>query len=134
MGSVQSFEHAGDPMARQYDRKPCWCSCLLDAVEPRQFNAQDVLVHEQQRALGLVLRGRCYMLLDRQMRKECLDLRRGHRVRVPLAMEKDEAFNPVDVGLFGAQAVMFEANAIANAIEEAGRGRMIHIESSLRRP
>src|SRR6266513_2069282 len=35
-----------------------------------------------------------------------------------LAMEKDEALNPIDVGLFGANAVMFDPNGIAHLVEQ----------------
>jgi hypothetical protein len=37
-----------------------------------------------------------------------------------LAMEADEALDPVDVGLFGADAVGFEAELLADAIESVG--------------
>jgi hypothetical protein len=32
--------------------------------------------------------------------------------RVPLALEMDEAFNPVEVNVLGAQAVVFDADDI----------------------
>ena len=49
------------------------------------------------------------------MPKVGLDLR-----RVSLAMEMDEAFNPVEVSLLDAQAVAFDADAGADVIEETG--------------
>jgi len=48
-------------------------------------------------------------------------------------MEMDEAFNPVEVRLLGARAVVFEADAVADAIEGRGR-RVIHFMSIVRRP
>ena len=40
---------------------------------------------------------------------------------VPLAMEMDEAFNPVEMGLLGARAVGFDADEVADAIEQKHR-------------
>lgn len=37
---------------------------------------------------------------------------------MPLAVKKNEAPDPVDVGLFGAQAVMLDAAALAHLIEK----------------
>ena len=74
------------------------------------------------------------MQFHREVRQENLHLERCHLFRVPLAMEMDEAFNPVQVSFLGAQAVVFEADAIADAIEEAGRGRMIHFTLTFRLP
>ena len=133
-GSMQTVEHTGDLVTRQHHGKPSRRLGLLDVVEPRQLDAQHVLAHERQRALGLILRRRRHPLLHRQVRQECLDLGRRHRVGVPLAMEKGEAFNPIKVGLLGAQAVVFEADAVADAIEEPGRARMIHFTSTFRQP
>jgi hypothetical protein len=42
-----------------------------------------------------------------------LDLR-----RVALATQRDEALNPVKIGLLGARAVGFDADAVADVIEE----------------
>ena len=35
-------------------------------------------------------------------------------------MEMDEAFNPIEVTLLGARAVVFDADAVADAIEVTG--------------
>jgi hypothetical protein len=44
---------------------------------------------------------------------------------VTLAMEEDEAFNPVAIRLLGTDAVVLEANARANEIEQARCRRRI---------
>jgi hypothetical protein len=36
-------------------------------------------------------------------------------------MEIDEAFNPVEIGLLGARAVVFDADEVAGAIEQKHR-------------
>ena len=47
------------------------------------------------------------------MPKVGLDLR-----RVALATERDEAFNPVKNGLLGARGIGFDADVVADVIEE----------------
>jgi hypothetical protein len=37
---------------------------------------------------------------------------------MPLAMEKDEALDPVAIGVFGTQAQMAKARDIANLVEQ----------------
>jgi hypothetical protein len=56
------------------------------------------------------------------MREERFDFRRTHFPRMPTAVEEHEATNPLDIGLLGAQAVVLEANAVADAVEEARSG------------
>jgi hypothetical protein len=51
-----------------------------------------------------------------------LDFDGPHARRVPLAAEKNEAFNPIQIGLFGAQTVVLHANRVADLIEQAKRG------------
>ena len=60
--------------------------------------------------------------VDRQVRQERLDLRRPERLRVALAVEKDEAFNPVDIRLLGPDAVVPEADLVADAVQQAWEG------------
>jgi hypothetical protein len=50
---------------------------------------------------------------------------------MPLAIEMDEAFNPVELSLLDAQAVVFDADAVADAIEETGEtSAPFHIDLS----
>ena len=51
-----------------------------------------------------------------------------------LAVDDNKAPNPFAMSLLGEQAVVFEADAIADAIEETGRGRMIHFTLTFRLP
>jgi hypothetical protein len=53
-----------------------------------------------------------------QIGQERLDLGRAERSRVPLAVEKDEAFNPLDIRLLGPDAVMLEPDLVAHASEQ----------------
>jgi hypothetical protein len=42
---------------------------------------------------------------------------------MPLVVKQDEAPNPIHVGLLGANAVILDPDALADAVEQQGRGR-----------
>ena len=46
--------------------------------------------------------------------------------RVSLAMEMDEAFNPIEVSLLGAEGILLDPNSVADAVEQTRSGRSIH--------
>ena len=52
----------------------------------------------------------------------------GHFSRMPFPMVDNEALNPVDVSLLGADTVMFAADDVTHLIEQFGfaRGRRSH--------
>jgi hypothetical protein len=50
--------------------------------------------------------------------EKCLDFRRAHFTRVTLVMEEDKALDPFSIGVFGAVGIMFEADGIADLIED----------------
>ena len=52
------------------------------------------------------------------MRQEGVDLDRTHVDGVPFLVKADEADDPVDVGVFGAAAVVARADGIADAVEQ----------------
>lgn len=58
------------------------------------------------------------MVFGRQMREEGADFRNPHFAGVTLVMEEDEAPNPVDVGFFGAERIMFETQRLPDQIEQ----------------
>src|SRR5262249_551875 len=74
-----------------------------------------------QRGLCLVLRRSGDSSLDCQVAQETLDFTRPKLARMTLAEMQDQAANPVDVSLFGADRVMLRANAGANLVEESRR-------------
>jgi len=86
-------------------------------VKPRQLDLQDYLIEEQQRALRLILRRRRNLSSHGQMSQECFDFLGTQFRRVTLAVEKNEAFNPIDVGLLGPQAVVFPTDLVADAVQ-----------------
>ena len=72
---------------------------------------------EQYSAKRLILSGSSHIALHGQVGQELLNLLFTHLLGVPLVMEQNVAPNPVDVGLLGADAVVFEADFCANLIE-----------------
>ena len=48
-------ENPGDFIARQNDGQALRSFRAFDALEPRQLDAENLLVEEEQRALGLIL-------------------------------------------------------------------------------
>jgi len=87
------------------------------AVEPWQFLLEDLLVKKEQHGQCLVLGCRGNAFLLRQMRQERFDLRAIHLLRVALAVEENDALDPVDVRLFRAQAVLLVAQPVPDAIQ-----------------
>lgn len=91
-----------------------------DAIQPGQIPVQHLAVEKQQCGQGMVLGGRGHAALGGQGGKKRLDLRRAHVDRVALAVEQDEALDPVAIGLLGAQAVVTGADGRAHLVEQPG--------------
>lgn len=100
-----------------------------NALDEGEFYLEHVAVEEEQGAQRLVLRGGRDVPLDCQMGEELPDLLDAHLLRVALAVEEDEAFDPVRVSLLRADAEVAQACDRADAIEQflfrhGGRGRV----------
>ena len=121
MHAAQPTEHRCHLFAREHDRHSRRRLRTLDVPEPRQVALEHVAVEEENRALCEILRRCCDLALNSEVRQECLDLRGPKRLRMPLAVEEDEAFNPVHVRLLGPDAVVPEPDLVAHAIEQARR-------------
>ena len=70
-----------------------------------------------QKLCVLILSGGGDMSFDGQARQEGGDFLFAHLVGMPLALEEDEAANPIDVRSLGAQAVMLHPQMPPDAIE-----------------
>ena len=57
------------------------------------------------------------VLFDGQVGEESFDFGGAHLVGVALVVEEDEAADPVDVGLFGADGVVFDPDGVTDLIE-----------------
>jgi hypothetical protein len=113
--SAKLSQHAPDVARRKDDRQTGRPPGTLNTVEPWQLDAENLPVQEQDRALGLVLRGGRDVPLHGQARQERLDVDCAELRWMALVVKMDEASNPVHVGLLGADAVVLEAHALANA-------------------
>jgi hypothetical protein len=72
-----------------------------------EFLSQDFTVKKENSAEGLALGGGGDVFIDGQMSEEGGDFRSAHVFGVTLVVEKDEAFDPIVVRVFGAPGVMF---------------------------
>ena len=68
----------------------------------------------------LILGGNRNILLCGEMREECDNLLLAHLTRVALAMEQNEAPNPVQISLLGTQTIAPRPHKSAELIEQFG--------------
>jgi hypothetical protein len=83
--------------------------------------AKNVAIQEEQRAVRLILGRLRDARFGGQMSQESFDVDRRKSRWMAIARKPDVAFDPVDVRLLGAQAVVLEADAIPNPVEQARR-------------
>lgn len=92
----------------------------LDFIDEVEFAIEDLLIKKEEGAESLVLGGGGNVSLDSEMGEKCGHFVLAHLGRMPFPMKKDVATNPVEVGLFGADAVVLHPQVPPNSIEEAG--------------
>jgi len=79
---------------------------------------QDVTVQEENGREGLGLGGGGDVAVDGQVGEEGGDFGRAHVFGVAELVEVNKAFDPIDVGVFGAAGIMFDADGGAELVEE----------------
>ena len=114
--SLQMSENGASFGSRKDDGKLGWAANPLDS-DKFELPIEHLLEEKEERAQSLVLGGRGDVSLHRQISKEGSDLLLAHFVGVAFMMEEDEAADPIDVSLLGADAVMFDPQMPANAVE-----------------
>jgi hypothetical protein len=119
-GVPRARSSAADLVAGKHHRQALRRLGARDAVQPGQLDAEHLLVEEEERALRLILGGRRNPAFDGQMREERLDLRGAHLGRMASPVEDDEAPHPVGVCFLGPDAVVLEADLLAQAVEKPG--------------
>ena len=67
----------------------------------------------------------------RQMGEKGFDFGCSHFLGMAFAVEQDKAANPIDVGLFGADAVMLETNFVENPIQQLQRLTLRNLRDNL---
>ena len=85
----------------------------LHVIEPLELAPEHLLVQEENSAQGLILRRGGHLSLDGEMGEKALHLELAHGGGMTLAMKQDVAFDPIDVGLLGADAIMLEPHPLA---------------------
>jgi hypothetical protein len=91
-----------------------------DALDPGnvfELSIENLLVEKKKGAEGLILSGCSDAAFDGKMAQEQGNLGFAHLLRMPFAVEEDEASDPINVSLLGAEAVMPGAQMPADAIE-----------------
>ena len=87
-------------------------------VQVRELPVEDPSIEEEQRGKRLILRRGADVAVHGEIRQESVDLRLAHLLRMALAVEEDEALDPGDVRLLGAEAVVLRAQRDADTIEQ----------------
>ncbi len=88
--------------------------------------AQHLAVQEDERVQRLVLGGGCNVFCAGEVSQKPCYLRTAEHRRMALAVEQNEAANPVDVNRFGTRAVVPEPDLSADAVEQARRLPLLH--------
>jgi hypothetical protein len=111
-------------VAREHRRQPTRPCGPREISEPRQIDTQHFAIEKKQRAERLVVRGGGHAPLRGKHGEKRFDLVRTHVARMLHAAPADEKADPVDVRLFGREAVVQIPRAFAHLAEQAdGAGR-----------
>ena len=64
----------------------------------------------------------------REVRQKGFDFERPQFGGVTLAVKPDEAFNPVEIGLLGTNAVVLDSDFVADAVEQPRTSGGFHVQ------
>ena len=92
-----------------------------DLRQPGEIQSQHFLVQKQQCRQSLRLRRSTHVAFHRQRSQERFQLGLAHFRRVALAVKDDVSFCPLHVALLGADAVMLEADTLAQLVQQFRR-------------
>lgn len=126
VNAAEPSQHTPHLRASQHDRQSVRRLRRRDPGKPRKLDAEHVPVQEQERALRLVLRRRRDVAVHCELRQKGLHFLRGELRWMALAVKPDEASNPIDIRLLGAEAVMPDTDDVSDAIEQTRWGRGVH--------
>ena len=68
-----------------------------------------------------------HVVVDRRVREEALHLGGSHVARMTLAVKEDETPNPIGVGLLCADAVVLDAAALPDLVQETRLPGVVHV-------
>jgi len=115
--SLHPVENALRLVAGQHHRQALWPLGSHDAVEPRQVNAHNLPVKEQQGRQRLVLGRRGHLAFHSQVCEKGLDFLGTHFSRMAFMVEENESPGPLNILCFGSDTIVLEADPVAELIE-----------------
>lgn len=116
--ATQMIQNSAHLLAGEYDRKALGAPSARDVAEPRQVDAQDPLVEEEDGGERLCLGGRGDVARGREMGEVGLDLGATHCLRMLAAVKLDISNDPSDILFFGSIAVVALVDFGADVVEE----------------
>lgn len=93
-----------------------------EAAEVSGIDAENVLVQKDQGIECLVLGRGSDLTVDGEIGEKFADFLRAHFAGMPLSVEEDEASDPMEIGILGAEAVVPDTDRIAYPVEEPWLG------------
>jgi hypothetical protein len=94
---------------------------------------EDFLIEKQQRAQGLILRGRRDMTVHGQVGQKRFDFPPPHLCGMAFLMKQNTPLGPIDIGMFRPDSVMLRAQDVAHLIEQLlGAWCLGHTRATLR--
>ena len=120
VGAGHLGDHLAGFLAGEHGRQALRAVRAHDIVDPGQVDIQHAFVEKEQGGEGLRLGGGRDLAGVGEVAQEIPDLVAAHVARVAAGVEEDEAADPVDISLFGAVAVVAEADGGADGVQEAG--------------
>ena len=123
---VEPVQQQPHLLQREHGRQAPVLARPADFGHPGQLLAEDLLIQEQQRRQGLPVGACRHLPVRHQPTQKGLDFRLRQLGRVAEIVEPNERPHPVDIRLFRAQAVVQQADLLAELIEQAKpwRGRV----------
>ena len=116
----QMTEQGADLVARQHDGASLRTLRPDHEFEALEVPVQNLPIQKEERARGLVLRGRAHAALGGEVSQERRDFRGSHARGVREVVKPHESANPKDVRLLGAAAVVPPTNREADMDEKPG--------------
>jgi hypothetical protein len=122
--AVEAAEHSTHLVAREDNRQTFGTFGANHTVNLARLDFEHTPIKKEQCGEGLVLRRRRNVPVNGQMRQKAVDLGCAHLQRVTFVVEEDEALDPIDVGVLGADAVVANGAGLADPVQQPARARL----------
>lgn len=115
---LQLREKAGNFLTSENYRQFPWPLRPGKLAEIPELDFEDLLVEEYNGIKRLILGRRSDFAFHSQMAQECVDFGGPHLIRMSLTVEENESPNPLQVGFFRPQAVVFDSKDLPHLLEK----------------